>query len=158
MWFDPFSVDTKSDFIANLANSANYQSDFTSQCLEISKISVISSEVVSENKAPDLAELAKLAESPDNQAFVSCGKCLGFKCHNLHGQGSGYCLVGGDYGLWSETEHHCQKFDARIEIQDYVIQEGAITVTCYTPNGKAMLVEARDQEHAVWLQRMNPKP
>ena len=148
MWFDPFSVDTKSDFIAN---SANYQSDFTSQCLEIS------SEVVSENKAPDLAELARLAESPDNQAFVSCGKCLGFKCHNLHGQGSGYCLVGGDYGLWSETEHHCQKFDARIEIQDYVIQEGAITVTCYTPNGQAFEVEARDSEHAKWLQKMNPK-
>lgn len=50
---------------------------------------------------------------PDNQTFVSCGKCLGFKCHNAHGKGSGYCLIGGDYGLWSETKHQCTKFDAR---------------------------------------------
>lgn len=153
MWFDPFSVDTKSDFIAN---SANYQSDFTSQCLEISKISVISSEVVGENKAPDLAELARLAESPDNQAFVSCGKCLGFKCHNLHGQGAGYCLVGGDYGLWSETQHQCTRFDARVEIQDYVIKEGALIVNCYTPNWQSIEVEAGDPEHALWLERVNP--
>lgn len=30
-------------------------------------------------------------------------------------------------------------------------------VTCFTPNGKHIKVEARDAEHAEWLQRMNPK-
>ena len=94
---------------------------------------------------------------PDNQIFVSCGKCLGFKSHNAHGKGAGYCLIGGDYGLWSETQHQCTKFDARVVIQDYVVTVGAATVTCYSPNGQAFEVEARDPEHAEWLQRMNPK-
>jgi hypothetical protein len=33
-----------------------------------------------------------------------------------------------------------------------------IMVIIYTPNGTALEVEAKDQEHAEWLQRMNPKP
>ena len=81
---------------------------------------------------------------------------MGFKSHNAHGKGAGYCLIGGDYGLWSKTPHQCTKFDARVEIQGYVIKEGAVTVTCYTPNGQAFEVETRDPEHAAWLQRMNP--
>ena len=159
MWFDPFNIDFKLDPVANLANSANYQPDINKPPHEISKISEISSKVVSENETPDsskLAELAELATPPDNQTFVSCGKCLGFKSHNAHGKGAGYCLIGGDYGLWSKTPHQCTKFDARVEIQGYVIKEGAVTVTCYTPNGQAFEVEARDPEHAAWLQRRNP--
>ena len=31
-------------------------------------------------------------------------------------------------------------------------------VICYTPNGKPIEVQARDPEHAAWLQRMNPHP
>jgi hypothetical protein len=111
-------------------------------------------EIISELQDEALAEVAL----PDTQTFVSCGQCLSFKCHNSHGQGAGYCLIGGDYGLWSETPHQCTKFDARVVIQDYVIKEGAVTVTCYTPNGQAFEVEARDPEHATWLQKMNPKP
>jgi hypothetical protein len=156
MWFDPFNIDFKLDPVANLAN---YQPDINIPPHEISRISEISSKVVSENETPDsskLAELAELATPPDNQTFVSCGKCLGFKSHNAHGKGAGYCLIGGDYGLWSKTPHQCTKFDARVEIQGYVIKEGAVTVTCYTPNGQAFEVEARDPEHAAWLQRMNP--
>jgi hypothetical protein len=85
---------------------------------------------------------------PDNQTFVSCGKCLGFKSHNAHGKGVGYCLIGGDYGLWYETQHQCTKFDACVVIQDYVVTVGAATVTCYSPNGQAFELEARGPEHA----------
>ena len=111
-------------------------------------------EIISELQAEALAVI----DTPDNQTFVSCGKCLGFKSHNAHGKGAGYCLLGGDYGLWSETPHQCTKFDARVVIQEYVVTVGAATVTCYTPNGQAFELEARDPEHAEWLQRMNPKP
>jgi hypothetical protein len=110
-------------------------------------------EIISELQADALAVM----DAPDNQIFVSCGKCLGFKSHNAHGKGAGYCLIGGDYGLWSETQHQCAKFDACVVIQDYVVTVGAATVTCYTPNGQAFELEARDPEHAAWLQRMNPK-
>lgn len=161
MWFDPFNIDFKSDPVANLANTANYQPDINKSPSEISKISEISSKVVSENQTHDLsklAELAELATPPDNQTFVSCGKCLGFKSHNAHGKGAGYCLIDGDYGLWSETQHQCTKFDACVVIQDYVVTVGAATVTCYSPNGQAFELEARGPEHAAWLQRMNPKP
>jgi len=34
----------------------------------------------------------------------------------------------------------------------------ALVVTVYTPAGNALEVEARDEEHAEFLQRMNPKP
>lgn len=112
------------------------------------------------HKAEIINELQaeRIAIQTESENFVSCGKCLGFKCHNLHGQGAGYCLVGGDYGLWSETQHQCTRFDAKVEIQDYVIKEGALTVTCYTPNGQSIEVEARDPEHSLWLKRTNPKP
>jgi hypothetical protein len=128
---------------------------------EISKISEISSKVVSENETPDLAELAELAElatPPENQTFVSCGKCLGFKSNNAHGRGGGACLSGGDYGTWAESQHQCTKFDACVVIQDYVIKEGAEIVTCYTPNGEAIEIEARNKKHAIFLKQMNPKP
>lgn len=32
------------------------------------------------------------------------------------------------------------------------------SVICYTPNGKAIEVEARDAEHVAFLIRMNPNP
>jgi hypothetical protein len=111
-------------------------------------------EIINELQPDALAVI----EAHDNQTFVSCGKCLGFKSHNAHGKGAGYCLIGGDYGLWSETQHQCTKFDACVVIQDYVVTVGAATVTCYSPNGQAFELEARDPEHAAWLQRMNPKP
>ena len=51
------------------------------------------------------------------------------------------------------------------ELQDQIewvelpeIQPGALTVICLTPNGKPIEIEARDEEHAAWLQRMNPPP
>lgn len=30
-------------------------------------------------------------------------------------------------------------------------------VTCFTPNGKPIKVEARDTQHAEWLKQMNPR-
>ena len=110
-------------------------------------------EIINELQADVLAVI----EAHDNQTFVSCGKCLGFKSHNAHGKGAGYCLIGGDYGLWSETQHQCTKFDARIVLKEYVALIGSETVSCYTPNGQSIEVEARDPEHAAWLQQMNPK-
>jgi hypothetical protein len=33
-----------------------------------------------------------------------------------------------------------------------------LLVTFYTPSGTAMMIRARDADHAEWLRRMNPKP
>lgn len=155
MWFNP-SLEITTDPVANLANSANYQPDLK----EISKISGISNQVVIENEITnplELAELAELATHPVVKTNVSCGQCLHFKCHNAHGKGAGYCLIGGDYGLWSETQHQCIKFDAmvdRIELPDP--KPNAIMVKCYTPNGNLIEVEARDPQRAEWLRQSNP--
>jgi hypothetical protein len=35
---------------------------------------------------------------------------------------------------------------------------GALMVTCYTPAGNAIEVEAKNPAHAEFLQRINPKP
>ena len=35
---------------------------------------------------------------------------------------------------------------------------GPILVQAWTPNGDMITVAARDQEHAEWIQRMNPPP
>ena len=34
---------------------------------------------------------------------------------------------------------------------------GALIVTCYTPNGNPIEIQARSPEHAEFLKRMNPK-
>ena len=34
----------------------------------------------------------------------------------------------------------------------------SLMVRCYSPSGLCYEVEARDEEHAAWLKRMNPKP
>jgi len=39
-----------------------------------------------------------------------------------------------------------------------IIAELELTVTCYTPAGVPIEVQARDADHAAWLLRMNPKP
>jgi hypothetical protein len=98
------------------------------------------------HKAEIINELQseRIAIQTESENFVSCGKCLGFKFHNLHGQGAGYCLVGGDYGLWSKTQHQCEKYNSKIK---------ALTVTCYTPNGESIQIEAKDEAHAVWLKK-----
>ena len=45
------------------------------------------------------------------------------------------------------------------EYQDYTEPlPGVLTVTCYTPAGNPIEVEAKDEEHAAWLLRMNPQP
>lgn len=56
-------------------------------------------ETKTKNKSASLSE----TETP----FTTCRTCQHFKCFNSHGEGAGYCLVGGDYGLWSETRHQC---------------------------------------------------
>lgn len=51
--------------------------------------------------------------------------------------------------------------DNLVEVEEGLINkygERLLTVICYTPNGKPVEVEARDEEHAAWLLRMNPKP
>ncbi len=123
-------MQSTTDPVANSANPANYQPE----------LKEISNDLVIENEAPKLAKLAKLATPANTKTIVSCGKCLHFKCYNAHGQGAGRCLIGGDYGQWSETQHQSDKF-------------AASTVTCYTPNGKAIEVEAIDPEHSLWLER-----
>ncbi len=34
----------------------------------------------------------------------------------------------------------------------------SLIVTCYTPNGEAIQIAAKDHEHAEWLKQMNPTP
>jgi hypothetical protein len=47
----------------------------------------------------------------------------------------------------------------RVEYQEYTEPlPGPLVVTCYTPAGGQIQVEARDEEHAAWLKQMNPKP
>jgi hypothetical protein len=95
------------------------------------------------------------------ETFISCGQCLNFKCHNQHSKGAGYCLAGvmpGGASHWSETKHQCTQFDPCVEwIELPEPKPDAIVVSCYTPNGKAVQIEAVNQEHADWLIRMNPK-
>ena len=118
-------------------------------------------EFLKSHKAEIITELQAeaLAAKPVKQKPVTCGQCLHFKSHYSHGKGSGSCLVGGAYGSWSETQHHCTKFEAAVE---WVVmpdpKPNAIMVTVYTPNGNTMEIEARDEAHAVSLQQMNPKP
>ncbi len=45
------------------------------------------------------------------------------------------------------------------EYQDYTEPlPGPLVVTCYTPAGNPIQVEAKDDEHAAWLLQMNPQP
>ena len=95
------------------------------------------------------------------ETFVSCGKCLHFKCHNQHGQGGGICNAGvmpGGASHWGETPHQCEIFNAKIEYHELPEPKpGALMVTCYSPAGGAFEVEARDTQHAEWLKQMNPR-
>ena len=109
-----------------------------------------------EHKVEIIAEL-----KAEPETLVSCGKCLNFKSHNAHGRGAGYCLAGVDnnfFSLWSETPHLCTQFDAAVKWQELPEPKAdSLIVTCYTPNGKPIEVEATSPEHAEWLKRMNPK-
>jgi hypothetical protein len=97
----------------------------------------------------------------DKNLTINCGKCLIFKSHNDNGNGAGFCLAGVQSSgscWWSDSLHQCAKFDAAVkwvELPDP--KPDSLIVTCYTPNGDAIEVEARDQEHGEWLKRMNPK-
>ena len=48
----------------------------------------------------------------------------------------------------NSDDSHINKFN----IQKFLL------VTCYTPNGTAIQIRAKDPEHAKWLMKMNPKP
>jgi hypothetical protein len=117
--------------------------------------------VIPETIKSKLAELAEPFEYENavievKPALIKCHDCLHFKCFNAHGNGAGHCLVGGDYGLWSETLHQCEKFDAAVVYETATITPGALIVTCYTPAGNPIKVEATSTEHAAWLIKMNP--
>ena len=152
MWFNP-SLEITTDPVAILAIPAIFQPDLK----ENSKNSGNSNEVGIDHEITKPLKIAEIATHPVVKTNVACGQCLHFKCHNAHGKGAGYCLIGGDYGLWSETQHQCTKFDAmveRVELPDP--KPNAIMVKCYTPNGNLIEVEARDPQHAEWLRQSNP--
>jgi hypothetical protein len=183
MWFNPTELKNENHPVAILAIPAIYPPDISNPTPETgrnSRNSENSNEAANENENADLlkiaeiariathpekqkqagiAEIARIATHPEKQKPISCGKCLHFKSHYSHGKGAGSCLVNGAYGAWSETQHHCTKFDAAVE---WVVmpdpKPNAIMVIVYTPNGNAIEIEARDEAHAVWLQQMNPKP
>lgn len=119
-----------------------------------SKLTMQQREFLKLHKAEIITEL-QTRQSDIELQIVKCGDCLNFKCFNLHGNGAGTCLVGGDYGLWSETPHQCGKFDAAVEWVQYEEPQGE-TVQCFTPNGKPIKVKATSTEQAAWLMKMNP--
>ena len=102
-----------------------------------------------EDVTKEISEISEISNWGESERFVKCGDCLDFKSNNAHGRGSGYCLSGGAYGSWSESLHQCEKYNAKIK---------HLTVTCYTPNGEAIQIKAKDEAHAIWLKQMNPKP
>ena len=95
------------------------------------------------------------------ETLVTCGKCLNFKCFNQHGGGAGICNAGVQSSgscWWSESQHECEKFYAAVKwVELPEPKPDSLIVTCYTPNGKPIEVEATSPEHAEWLKRMNPK-
>ncbi|MEI6334300.1 MAG: hypothetical protein WCS87_07050 [Methylococcaceae bacterium] len=119
-----------------------------------SKLTTTQRDFLKSHKAEILTEL----KNENNSAVVSCGKCQHFKSHNEHGRGAGYCLIGGAYGLWSESTHQCTQYDAAVKCVEMPDPKpDALTVICYTPNGKPIKVQARNEAHAAYLIRMNPK-
>ena len=48
--------------------------------------------------------------------------------------------------------------DPTNETGDKLAGHENLIVTCYTPNGDAIQIRAKDQGHAEWLVKMNPKP
>lgn len=116
-----------------------------------SSLSIDQREFLKLHKAEIINELQSetIASKPDIKNFIKCSDCLDFKSNNAHGRGSGYCLSGGAYGSWSESLHQCEKYNAKIK---------PLTVSCYTPNGEAIQIKAKDEAHAIWLKQMNPKP
>ena len=123
-----------------------------------SKLTTKQREFLRCHKAEIISELlAEALRIPET--FITCGDCLSFRANNAHGQGSGSCNAGvqsSGSSWWSETKHQCTEFDAKVEWIFYDEPQGE-TVTCYTPAGDTIEVEARDEEHAEWLQRMNPR-
>ena len=153
MWFNPSELSIKA-----ITPPATFATSATLE-VESSKVARVADPLPVKKHKSEL-ESSKVAEvaDPDNNTFVICGKCQHFKSHNQYGRGAGYCLAGGAYGLWSESTHQCIQFGAVVkwvEIPDPEPNE--LTVTCYTPNGKPIKVQARDEAHAAYLIRMNPK-
>jgi hypothetical protein len=118
-------------------------------------------EIISELQAEALRIEALQIPERTPETLITCGDCLNFKCHNSHEGGSGVCNVGVQSSgscWWSETEHQCTEFDAKVEwIELPEPKPDALMVTCYTPAGDAIEIEASSPEHAGFLMRMNPR-
>jgi hypothetical protein len=102
MWFDPGALlkNKTASPLANPANPANYEPENSKTAPLISKLAELAEPFEYENAVIEV-----------KPALIKCHDCLHFKCFNQHGRGAGHCLVGGDYGLWSETLHQCEMFE-----------------------------------------------
>jgi hypothetical protein len=60
-----------------------------------------------------------------------------------------HAVTGGNTGNTGNTQN------TTVKVKN---ENNSAVVICYSPNGKAFDVEARNPEHAAWLQRMNPQP
>ncbi len=92
------------------------------------------------HKAELIAELTAAAnESTDRLAMRRCDTCgTGTLHQRLEGQ-------------WRCTRRHPPW--PRFDDSD---RTGPV-VECWTPAGRPILIKARDQAHAAWLRKMNPK-
>jgi hypothetical protein len=160
MWFNPSEIiKTEAPPVATFATSDTFKTDTVkSSRSSESSIPVSNGSLIPETL--EVAEVAKVAD-PDNNTFVSCEKCQHFKSHNAHGKGAGLCLAGLQSSgscWWSDSLHECIQFDPSIEWVYYGERKpDALLIECYTPNGDVIEVEARDEAHGEWLQRMNPR-
>ena len=132
--------------------------------IEISPASALTMqqrEFLKSHKAEIINELKK-RQSVIKPPLIKCRDCLNFEFFNVHGEGAGTCNAGvqsSGAAWWSESLHECAKFDAKIEhVELQPIPANTLTVICYTPAGKPLEVEARDEAHAEFLRKMNPKP
>jgi hypothetical protein len=110
MWFEPLKINSNNDPVAILAIPAIFHPEIDRN----SRNSRNSNAAIYEIRKSDLsgiAEIAKIAANADKQKSVNCGQCLHFKSLYAHGKGTGSCLIGGNYGAWSETRHYCDKFE-----------------------------------------------
>ena len=94
-------------------------------------------EFLKQHKAEIIKELSEAASQPKLQVF-------NYRITDKHNSELTVCTTD---NLAEVEEGLINRYGLRL-----------VSVTCYTPAGKPIQVEAKDEEHAAWLLQMNPQP
>ncbi|HHJ40066.1 MAG: hypothetical protein AXA67_02160 [Methylothermaceae bacteria B42] len=97
------------------------------------------------HKAEIIAELLAANDGGNRLAIRPCATC---GVNTLHQRIE---------GEWGCTRVHVTNMRPKPEAIDTAARNGPI-VECWTPSGECIRVRARDDAHAAWLRKMNPKP